>query len=270
MRAPATGTYLDRILENTAGDVRRRIGAAPVESLHELVAAQREPVSLAAALTVTAEIAIIAEFKRASPSRGEIAPGVAAAEIAADYLRGGCAALSVLTDERFFQGSLADLREVAALAHEAAPARPLLRKDFIISPYQVLEARAHGADAILLIVAALQDAQLRELHDQALELGMGILVEVHDEGELERALAASPVIIGINNRDLRTFEVDLGVTERLAPRVPDGIAVVGESGIHSRADILRLAAAGVDAVLVGESLMRRQDRASAVRELLEA
>ncbi|MEZ4521099.1 MAG: indole-3-glycerol phosphate synthase TrpC [Thermomicrobiales bacterium] len=144
----------------------------------------------------------------------------------------------------------------------------MLRKDFIVSPYQVVEARAHGADAILLIVAALNDEQLRELRDVGVEYGMDALIEVHDEDELERAMAIEPALIGINNRDLRTFDVDLATTERLAPRVPDGIAIVGESGVGSREDVLRLGAAGVDAVLVGESLMRQQDRSAAVRELL--
>jgi indole-3-glycerol phosphate synthase len=270
LRAPATGTYLDRILANTAAEVHQRMSAMPVESLREINDAQPAPVSLKAALTASDYVAVIAEFKRASPSKGEIAPGVAAAEIADDYLRGGCAALSVLTDERFFQGTLADLRRVADLAHQATPKRPVLRKDFTISPYQLLEARATGADAILLIVAALEDDDLRDLHSQAAALGLDVLVEIHDETELERALAISAAIIGINNRDLRTFEVDLATTERLAPQVPDSIAVVGESGVHTHEDVLRLGAAGVDAVLVGESLMRRDDRAQAVRELLGA
>jgi indole-3-glycerol phosphate synthase len=176
--------------------------------------------------------------------------------------------LSVLTDERFFQGALADLRLAGEVAGHGAARRPLLRKDFIISSYQILEARAHGADAILLIVAALSDDQLRDLQAVAATYGMEALVEVHDETELKRAVALEARIIGINNRDLRTFDVDLGTTEALAPLVPEGVVTVGESGVHTRADVLRLGEAGVDAVLVGESVMKQSDRAQAVRELL--
>lgn len=261
-------TYLDRILVNTEDELRERMAAQPEDALVALVDARPEPVSLSQALTYAPGVAVIAEFKRASPSKGEIVADADPLHFAGEYIRGGCAALSVLTDERFFRGSIADLRAVAELAHDRGRRIPVLRKDFIISPYQILEARAHGADAVLLIVAALEDDQLADLHNVAREHGLEALVEVHDEAELERALAIDPAIIGINNRDLRTFEVDLGTTERLAPQIPDGIAIVGESGIHTRADVERLAAAGVDAVLVGESLMRQADRAAAVSALL--
>ncbi len=263
-----TGTYLDRILTNTVDEVRERMSAQPEEVLAELARQQPAAVSLAQALTAVDEVSIIAEFKRASPSKGLIAGDAGPEEVVADYVRGGCAAVSVLTDETFFQGTLADLRVASDLVGSGAERRPVLRKDFIISPYQIYEARAYGADAILLIVAALTAEQLAELQACAAELGMDALVEIHDALELERALAIHPKVVGINNRDLRTFDVDLATTEALAPEIPDGIAIVGESGVGSRDDVTRLGAAGVDAVLVGESLMRHADRAAAVRALL--
>jgi indole-3-glycerol phosphate synthase len=261
-----TGTYLDKILANTAREVANRKASSPLAEL-ERQAAERAPARSLREALLTDPLNVIAEVKRASPSKGEIAPGIVAADVAADYLAGGCAAISVLTDETFFHGTLGDLTAVADLAHADERPRPVLRKDFVIDSYQVVEARAAGADAILLIVAALEDHELRALHVQANRLGMDVLVEVHDEMELERALAVHPSIIGINNRDLRAFEVDLAVTERLAPKIPAGIAIVGESGIHERADVERLEQTGVHAVLVGESLMRRTDRAVAIREL---
>jgi indole-3-glycerol phosphate synthase len=268
MANTSTGTYLDRILANTIDEVRERMTAQPVEALIEMAGNRPDPVSLADALTATQEVSIIAEFKRASPSRGKIASAANPAEVIPAYVAGGCAAISVLTDERFFQGSLSDLQLASSLAGEGAARRPVLRKDFVVSPYQIVEARAHGADAVLLIVAGLSDDQLAELHGLALEHGLEAVVEVHDESELERALTVDPKSVGINNRDLRSFNVDLATTEHLAPLVPDGIAVVGESGVGNRDDVLRLRKAGVDAVLVGESLMRQTDRAEAVRELL--
>jgi len=263
-----TGTYLDRILDNTVDEVRERMSAQPEEALLALIDDRPKPESLAAAVTATDEVAVIAEFKRASPSKGPIAGDAGPDDVIPDYIRGGCAAISVLTDEKFFRGSLADLRAANDLAGTGAARRPVLRKDFVVSPYQIIEARAHGADAILLIVAALTDDQLRDLHAIAAEMDMEALVEIHDEAELERALAIQPQVFGINNRDLSTFDVDLGTTERLAPQIPNGIAIVGESGIGSRDDVLRLRKSGVDAVLVGESLMRQPDRAAAVRKLL--
>ena len=189
--------------------------------------------------------------------------------MAADYLAGGCAAISVLTDETYFGGSLDDLHQVAALAHEDTKPRPVLRKDFVVDEYQIIEARVAGADAILLIVAALTDEELAHLARVAENYGLDALVEVHDEAELKRALKIGPALIGINNRDLRTFNVDLATTERLAPRVPEGVTIVGESGIRTHQDIERLRRAGVHAVLVGETLMRQPDRAQAIRELLQ-
>lgn len=261
-----TGTYLDRILENTEREVEARRRRMSFETLIERAQTLPPALSLFDALQRRA-VGVIAEIKRASPSKGLIAGEIVAREVAAEYLRGGCAAISVLTDGEFFQGSLGDLEEVVVAAHGDPDPRPVLRKDFVIDAYQVVEARAHGADAVLLIVAALDDRALRDLYTAARELGMDALVEVHNESELKRALRIKPTIIGINNRDLRTFEVDLATTERLAPDVPAGIAIVGESGVYRREDVARLQNAGVNAVLVGESLMRREDRAHAVQEL---
>jgi indole-3-glycerol phosphate synthase len=207
-------------------------------------------------------VALIAEVKHASPSRGVLIEAFDPVGIGATYVQNGAAAVSVLTDERFFQGSLDDLAAV-----RRAVDVPLLRKDFVIDEFQVYQARAAGADAVLLIVAALEDEQLATLHELANEQGMVALVEVHTEGELERALRIQPRLLGINNRDLKTFDVDLATTERLAPLVPPGTTVVGESGIFTVSDVARLARAGVDAVLVGEALIAARDTAAKVSEL---
>jgi indole-3-glycerol phosphate synthase len=262
-----TGTYLDRILENTLREVAERKRVISDADIRYVARERSQPVSLVGALR-TSDVCIIAEIKRASPSKGPIAPGIIAIDVARDYLEGGCAAISVLTDEAFFAGSLDDLHQVAAMAHAYPSPTPVLRKDFVVDEYQIFEARAAGADAVLLIVAALSDDELSSLARTAKNYGVDVLVEVHDEQELRRALRINPSIVGINNRDLRTFEVDLATTERLAPLVPEGVVIVGESGIQTRADIDRLSDAGVDAVLVGETLMRQADRAAALRELL--
>ncbi|HKS36253.1 MAG TPA: indole-3-glycerol phosphate synthase TrpC [Verrucomicrobiae bacterium] len=213
-------------------------------------------------------VALIAEVKKASPSAGVICPDFDPVRIAKEYEAGGASCLSVLTDEKFFQGSLDYLRQV-----REAVKLPLLRKDFIIDERQILEAIEWGADAILLIVAILTDAQLRHFHTLAVEAGLAALVEVHDEAELARALAAGAQLIGVNNRDLKTFKVDLATTERLAGRLRGSAAgkdalLVAESGIHTRADVERLARCGAQAILVGESLMRGGDIAGKTRELL--
>ncbi len=206
--------------------------------------------------------AIIAEIKKASPSQGLLAGRFDPAATAAAYERGGAAALSVLTDEAFFQGSLADLE-----AARAAARLPVLRKDFTIDEYQVVEAAAHGADAILLIVAALDAGRLCQLRRLAADYRMAALVEVHDEEELATALESGAEIIGVNNRDLRTFETSLETSLRLAPRIPDSVVKVSESGIHNAGDLGLLRAAGFQAFLVGEHLMRSTDPAAALRAL---
>jgi len=206
--------------------------------------------------------AVIAEVKKASPSKGVLREHFAPAEIAASYERGGAACLSVLTDERFFQGSALYLQQA-----RAACALPVLRKDFIVDPYQVVQARAMGADCILLIVACLDDGVMAELEAQAHALGMAVLVEVHDGAELDRALRLATPLIGINNRDLRTFEVGLDTTLALLPRFPADRLLVTESGILVRGDVERMRAAGVHAFLVGEAFMRAADPGAALADL---
>jgi indole-3-glycerol phosphate synthase len=223
------------------------------------------------------DIALIAEVKKASPSMGVICKDFDAVRIAKEHEAAGASCLSVLTDEKFFQGSLDYLRQI-----RAAVKLPLLRKDFIIDERQILEAIEWGADAILLIVAILTDEQLSKFHSLASEAGLAVLVEVHDEEELERALKISPAIIGVNNRNLKTFKVDLATTERLAAKLKSGTGfqpvqnrqdacptlLVAESGIHSRADVKRLKMCGAGAILVGESLMKQGDIGAKVRELI--
>lgn len=206
--------------------------------------------------------AVIAEIKKASPSAGLIRPSFDPAVIAQAYEAAGAACLSVLTDRQYFQGSAACL----ASARQAC-ALPVLRKDFIIDPWQVLESRAMGADCVLLIVAALSRGQLQELAGLASEFGLDVLVEVHDESELETALGGDASLIGVNNRDLRSFTTDLGVSERLRPLVPGGRCMITESGIHSRADVYRMQQCGVGAFLVGEAFMRAADPGKALQEL---
>jgi indole-3-glycerol phosphate synthase len=209
-------------------------------------------------------IALIAEVKKASPSAGVICPDFDPVRIAQKYEAAGASCLSVLTDERFFQGSLDYLRQI-----RAAVKLPLLRKDFIIDERQILEAIEWGADAILLIVTILTDEQLAKFHSLAVKAGLAALVEVHDEEELDRALKISPELIGVNNRNLKTFKVDLATTERLAPKIKShGALLVAESGIHARADVERLQKCGAGAILVGESLVKQGDIGAKVREIL--
>jgi indole-3-glycerol phosphate synthase len=254
---------LDEILATTREDVARRRRAVPEASLE---AAAREPTPGAFRDALAAPgLAIIAEHKRRSPSAGAIRPGSSVSEVARAYERGGAAAMSVLTEERWFDGSLDDLRDA-----RRACALPLLRKDFVIDSYQLAEAASAGAAAVLLIVAALDAAQLQSLHAEAERRELDALVEVHDEAELDVALAAGARIVGINNRDLRDFSVDVERTFVLRELVPDGVLVVSESGISSAAQLTRLERAGVDAALVGESLMRADDPAGALRLLRTA
>ncbi len=261
-----TGTILDRIIVQTMIDVETRKAATPVVMLERAAAARQTAISLRAALGKPG-LGLIAEIKRASPSKGRFPVEFEVSEVAGSYRESGADAISVLTDEPFFQGSLADLEATVTVAHKGDDSIPVLRKDFIVDEYQLVEARAHGADATLLIVGALTDERLRSLMRTADDIGIETLVEVHDDHEMERALAAGATLIGINNRDLRTFVVDLAVTERLAPMVPEDVVLVGESGIFTAEDALRMRAAGMDAVLVGESLIVAPDRANAIAQI---
>lgn len=247
--------------------VAARMGAIPLADLERGAKMQTAPRGFEAALRTKVEtgFALIAEIKKASPSKGLIREDFRPAEHAQAYEEGGAACLSVLTDAPYFQG-----HEDYLIAARAACELPVLRKDFMVDPWQCLEARAIGADAILIIVAALEDAQMAEIEAAALDQGMDVLVEVHDEAELDRAIHhLRSRLIGVNNRDLKTFTTSLETTERLAPLAPDGALLVGESGIATYADCERLAESGVRTFLVGESLMRQADVAAATRALLE-
>jgi indole-3-glycerol phosphate synthase len=256
-----SGDYLERILPVVVKRLEERRARTPVEALKSVGAAEPRP-SFARALSVEG-IALIAEIKRASPSKGNIRPNLEVAELVADYEAAGAQAVSVLTEQDFFLGSLGDLRR--ARAHTCLP---LLLKDFVVDEYQLYEARAYGASAVLLIAALLDGRLLGELAARASDLGLDVLLEVHDETDLERALPVEGAILGINNRDLRTFQVSLETTERLASLVPAGRLLVSESGIRTHADVERLATAGVDAVLVGESLLIDGDTQAAIRGLM--
>jgi len=256
---------LDELVANAREDVARRRSHTAVEDLRSAGPPAGPPRAAHAFRDALAApgLSIIAEHKRRSPSAGPIRPGSNVAEIARAYTAGGAAAISVLTEERGFDGSLEDVRD----AH-AACALPLLRKDFIVDPYQLDEALAAGASAVLLIVAALERPDLIALHDQAGRLGLDVLIEVHDHAELETALAAGASIVGVNNRDLRDFSVDIGRTFELLDAIPADVVVVAESGISSREHLARLREAGVGAALIGERLMRAEDPAAALAELL--
>ena len=252
---------LDEIVANKRTEIQhrqQRISIAKFRTRAESVPAPR---NFADAL-VGENVALIAEIKRASPSRGELNAQADPRRLVQTYAAGGAAAISVLTDKEYFGGSLNDLKLV-----RVAVQAPILRKDFIVDEYQVYESRALQADAILLIVRVLADAQLRDYLALAESLGMSALVEIHDEADLERALAANARVIGINNRNLADFTVDLATTERLAPGIARDKIVVAESGVFTRADVERAARAGARAVLVGEALMRAQNVSEKVKEL---
>jgi indole-3-glycerol phosphate synthase len=257
---------LDEICATKREEVAARKALATVGDLDRLAREQTAPRGFRASLEDKAArgFALIAEIKKASPSKGLIRADFRPAEHAVAYEQGGAACLSVLTDAPYFQGHedyLADARRACSL--------PVLRKDFMVDPWQVAEARSIGADAILIIVAALDDGPMAEIEAAAIERGMDVLVEVHDEAEMDRAARLRSRLIGVNNRDLKTFRTDLATTERLAPLAPEGTLLVGESGINTHGDCTRLARAGVRTFLVGESLMRQDDVAAATRALLE-
>ena len=256
---------LDRIVAVKRDEIeaaRRRRDLASLRRDAESRGGQRDFSGALRAKIAAGGAAVIAEIKKASPSKGVLREHFVPAEIAASYERHGAAALSVLTDEQFFQGSAAYLEQA-----RAACSLPVLRKDFMVDAYQVFEARAMGADCILLIAAVLDDAQLAGLEAQALALGMAVLVEVHDAAELERALRLQTELIGINNRNLRSFEVTLETSLGLRSQVPAGRLLITESGILARADVQRMRAAGVHAFLVGEAFMRAADPGAALAEL---
>jgi indole-3-glycerol phosphate synthase len=257
---------LARILEGKRAHVAACRARVPEAALERRIAALAPPRGFRAALARTAAaggLALVAEIKKASPSRGLIRADFAPADLARAYAAGGATCLSVLTDGPWFQGTDAHLE-----AARAAVPLPVLRKDFTIDPYQVLEARALGADAVLLIMAALDDATAARLHGTATDLGLDVLVEVHDAAELSRAARLRPHLLGINNRDLKTLRVDLQTTVELAARAPAEALLVAESGLRSHADLLAMHAAGARAFLVGESLMAEDDVAAATRRLL--
>ncbi len=269
-------SILTRILEHKQTEVANRKTTIPLDTLHTQLEMATPLRSFADALRKDTSAALIAEIKKASPSRGVLREPFDHMQLAQTYMHNGAAALSVLTDTRFFQGNLMFLRNIRdhqqEMTDQIAQSVPLLRKDFLIDTYQVYEARAYGADAVLLIVAALDDATLRSLLEVTHNLGMDALVEVHNEEELQRALDAGAAIIGVNNRDLHTFETHLETTEHLATLLPSGAnrpILVSESGIFTAADVARLHACGVDAVLVGEALVTAPDTGALVRELFQ-
>lgn len=253
---------LTTIAEHVRGVVERRRREMPLDRLRERPLFSAPVRGFVRALSGDRR-RIIAEVKKASPSKGLIRAEFDPVAIARSYAAGGASAISVLTEERFFQGRLRDLEDI-----RAAVGLPLLRKDFTIDPYQLFEARACGADAVLLIAAMLDAKRMRDLRQQATELSLDALVEVHTENELAAAVEAGAQLIGVNNRDLKTFEVDLATAERLAPLVPAGMAAVCESGIDSLEQIRRMERCGIHAFLIGESLMRSPEPGEKLRELL--
>jgi indole-3-glycerol phosphate synthase len=253
-----TDTILDKILAQKVEEVRQSAGQFAQAKVDAYAA---PPVRAIVAALQKSTVALIAEIKKASPSKGVLIENFDPVAIGKTYAENGASAISVLTDEQFFQGNLDYLRAVRAAVNV-----PVLRKDFVIDPYQVYEARAAGADAVLLIVMALEDAQLIDLQALIHELKMAALVEVHNEAEMQRALKIGAKLIGINNRDLKTFHEDLNVTARLAKLAPSGVTLVAESAIRNTDDVRRMGGYGAHAILVGESLVKSDNMASRVRE----
>lgn len=256
-----SATILDKIIAHKRSEIDSRKRKTPLNSIKAAVA-DSPPVRGFRAALDKRTASVIAEIKKASPSKGLIREDFDPSSIARSYERHGAACLSVLTDERFFQGS-----DAALLAARREARLPVLRKDFVVDEYQIFETRTLPADCLLLIVAALDHAQLDSFHGIGVELGLDVLVEVHDEPELERALAIDARLIGINNRDLKTFQTDLGVTERLVSQIPKSVKVVTESGIHRQSDVDRMIACGASAFLVGEAFMRANDPGLALSEI---
>jgi len=281
MTVSNASTFLTNILDHKRIEVERQALKVPLAQLQANIATALPPRAFDAALRRPGHVALIAEVKKASPSKGVLVENFDPLALARTYAENGAAAISVLTDVRFFQGSLKYLQGIRGMGDggwgmevgSASPTPiPLLRKDFILDPYQVYEARAYGADALLLIVAALGDATLAELLALTRMLGMQALVEVHDEAELDRALALGATLVGVNNRDLHTFVTSLETTRRLAARLPadNRPLLISESGIATAADVELVRSWGVDAVLVGEALVTAPDVAGRVRELVGA
>lgn len=260
----SSATVLDSIIEGVRADVAAREAVISLADIKARAQDAPPPLNVMAALREPG-IAVIAEVKRASPSRGELANIADPAQLAQAYEAGGARIISVLTEQRRFNGSLADLDAV-----RAAVSIPVLRKDFVIKPYQIHEARAHGADLLLLIVAALEQPVLESLLERTESLGMTALVEVHTEEEADRALQAGATVIGVNARDLKTLEVDRDCFSRIAPGLPSNVIRVAESGVRGTADLLAYAGAGADAVLVGEGLVTSGDPRTAVADLVTA
>lgn len=266
------GEVLDQIMDWKREEVPAQMALAPLAQVKAFARLAPAPLDFAAALTAQRGASLIAEVKRASPSKGLIARDWDPELIGETYARNGAAAISCLTDAKFFQGKLEYLTAIKERLREIGKPVPVLRKDFIYHEYQVYEARMAGADALLLIVGVLSDTELRKLYDLTYQIGLQALVEVHDEAELARALAIDAHIIGVNNRDLRTFAVDIETTGRLRTQIPAGKILVGESGIRNEEDVQRMAAMGCDAILVGETFCKlpQKERGAKVREFVEA
>jgi len=255
--------FLDKIVAEKQEELKQRQETIPLPELRAAIMERPLPLDMAAALSGDS-LRLIAEVKRASPSRGALCPDLDPVKLAGTYARCGAAAISVLTESRYFGGSREDLEAIK----RALPDIPLLRKDFILAPYQIFESCAWGADAVLLIVAILDDFELGELLSLSHALGMQCLVEVHSQNDLEKALACGARIIGINNRDLDTMKVNINVTKQLRPPIPRGRVVVSESGINGRDEVQKLKEWKVNAILVGEALVTADDVAAKIKELL--